>query len=413
MRILAVDDDPITLKIVSKSLSGAGYTVFTARDGQEALAQVESVRPDLIILDVMLPGLDGYEVLRRLKARPEAPLLPVLMLTADDTVEGKIKAFTAGAADYLAKPFDAAELVARVKALLRRFAGPAAAAPTVQGLVLAVFSLRGGCGVSTLAANLAAGLAQIWGQPAALVDLALTAGHSALLFNLPLHHTWADLARIPPAELDADLVERTLLEHPCGVRVLAAPRGPQFAEAVSADHVAQVIRLLKLRYPYVVLDLAHDFSPTNLAGLDAAHRIVTIMTPDLASAYVTARTLDAFEALEYSKDRIYLVLNWTFERGGLARKETESFLKHPTSLVIPFAPDPIIKAINTGVPPVLDAPESPLGALLEDLAYTLSAEEHRTRGPATPTPAWERVQRRIRQRQARAERPSASPLRIG
>lgn len=412
MRILAVDDDAITLRIVSKSLSGAGYEVFTARDGVEALAQVDSVRPDLIILDVMMPGLDGYEVLRRLKARTDAPLLPVLMLTADDTVEGKIKAFTAGAADYLAKPFDAAELVARVKALLRRFAG-AAVAHAVEGTVLAVFSLRGGCGVSTLAANLAAGLAQIWGRPVALVDLALAAGYSALLFNLPLQHTWADLARIPPAELDADLVERTLLEHPSGVRVLAAPRGPQFAEAVSAEHVTQVIRLLKSRYPYVVLDLAHDFSPTNLAALDTAHRIVTIMTPDLASAYVTARALDVFETLEYNKDRIYLVLNWTFERGGLARKEMEAFLKHPTSLVIPFAPDPIIKAVNTGVPPVLDAPESPLGTLLEDLAFALSADEHRAQAPETPTPAWERVQRRIRQRQARAERSSASPQRIG
>ena len=413
MRILAVDDDPITLKIVSKTLTGVGYDVFTARDGQEALAQVESVRPDLIILDVMLPGLDGYEVLRRLKARTDAPLLPVLMLTADDTVEGKIKAFTAGAADYLAKPFDAAELVARVKALLRRFAGPAAGAEAIQGTVIAVFSLRGGCGVSTIAANLAAGLAQIWGQPVALVDLALTAGHSALLFNLPLHRTWADLARIPVAELDADLVERTLLEHPSGVRVLAAPKGPQHAEAVSAEHVAQVVRLLKSRYAYVVLDLPHDFSATSVAGLDAAHRIVTLMTPDLASAYVTARTLDIFETLEYSKGRIYLVLNWTFERGGLARKEMEGFLKHPTSLIIPFAPDPIVRAINTGVPPVLDAPESPLGALLEDMAFTLSAEEHRTRGPANPTPAWERVQRRVRQRQARAERHPAGPLRIG
>lgn len=412
MRILAVDDDPITLKIVSKSLSGAGYEVVTARDGLEALAQVDAVHPDLIVLDVMMPGLDGYEVLRRLKARTDAPLLPVLMLTADDTVEGKIKAFTAGAADYLAKPFDAAELVARVKALLRRFAGPAAAAPAAEGTVIAVFSLRGGCGVSTLAANLAAGLAQIWGQPAVLVDLALAAGHSALLFNLPLHRTWTDLARIPAAELDADLVECALLEHPSGVRVLAAPRGPQFAEAVSADHVAQAIRLLKARYPYVVLDLAHDFSPTTLAGLDAAHRIVAIMTPELASAYVTARMLDVFETLQYSKDKIYLVLNWTFERGGLARREVEGFLKHPTSLVIPFAPDPIVHAINTGVPPVLDAPESPLGALLEDLAFALSAEEHRTRGPAASTPAWERVQRRIRQRQARAGRQSPSPQRI-
>lgn len=412
MRILAVDDDPITLKIVSKSLSGAGYEVVTARDGTEALAQVDSVGPDLIILDVMMPGLDGYEVLRRLKTRTDAPVLPVLMLTADDTVEGKIKAFTAGAADYLAKPFDAAELVARVKALLRRFV-PSAMAPGAESTILAVFSLRGGCGVSTLAANLAAGLAQIWGRSVALVDLALTAGHAALLFNLPLHHTWADLARIPPTELDDDLLDKVLLTHASGVRVLASPREPQLADAVSPEHVAQVIRLLKARYPYVVLDLAHDFSPANLAGLDAAHRIVTIMTPDLASAYVTARALDVFETLEYSKDRIYLVLNWIFERGGVARKEMEAFLKHPTRLVIPFAPDPIVKAINTGVPPVLDAPESPLGALLEDLAFALSAEAHRAQVPATPTPAWERVQQRIRRRQARAERPSAGPQRIG
>lgn len=403
MRILAIDDDPITLKIVSRSLAGAGYEVVTARDGLEALAQVDSVRPDLIILDVMIPGLDGYEVLRRLKTRTDAPVLPVLMLTADDTVEGKIKAFTAGAADYLAKPFDAAELVARVKALLRRFV-PSAMAPGAESTVIAVFSLRGGCGVSTLAANLAAGLAQIWSHSVALVDLALTAGHAALLFNLLLHHTWADLARIPPAELDDDLLGKVLLTHASGVRVLASPREPQLADAVSAEHVAQVIRLLKARYPYVVLDLAHDFSPTNLAGLDAAHRIVTIMTPDLASAYVTARALDVFETLEYSKDRIYLVLNWTFEGGGLARKDMEAFLKHPTRLVIPFAPDPIVKAINTGVPPVLDAPESPLGALLEDLAFALSTEAHRAQGPATPTQAWERVQQRIRRRQARAAR---------
>ncbi|HEU5100293.1 MAG TPA: response regulator, partial [Roseiflexaceae bacterium] len=161
-RILVVDDSPINLKLVSVALAPAGYEITTAQNGREALQRVEGLQPDLVILDVMMPELNGYEVCRRLRQRANLGQLPIMMLTANDTLEERINGLEAGADDYMSKPFEVPELQARVKALLRRAAPAQPAAATRQGKVIAVFSLRGGIGVSTLATNLAAGLAQVW-----------------------------------------------------------------------------------------------------------------------------------------------------------------------------------------------------------------------------------------------------------
>ena len=116
MRILAVDDDPVTLKLVAVTLTRAGYEVLTAKDGKEALARVEGIQPDLIILDVMMPGLDGYEVCRRLRGMPSTAAIPIMMLTATSSLENKIAGFEAGSDDYMVKPFEPAELEAHIKA---------------------------------------------------------------------------------------------------------------------------------------------------------------------------------------------------------------------------------------------------------------------------------------------------------
>lgn len=117
-RILAVDDDPKVLSLMRRGLSFAGYAVDLAADGEEALSVVREVRPDLVVLDIMLPGLDGVEVCRRLRA--SARELPILMLTAKDDVPDRVAGLDAGADDYLVKPFAFDELLARIRALLRR-----------------------------------------------------------------------------------------------------------------------------------------------------------------------------------------------------------------------------------------------------------------------------------------------------
>jgi DNA-binding response OmpR family regulator len=118
MRLLIVEDDQKLAQFVARGLHAEGFTVELAADGQEGLSSVESDQFDLMILDLMLPKLSGGELLKR--ARRTNPSLPILVLSARDNMEDKVKHFEAGADDYLTKPFDFAELVVRVRALLRR-----------------------------------------------------------------------------------------------------------------------------------------------------------------------------------------------------------------------------------------------------------------------------------------------------
>ena len=116
--ILVVDDDPPIRRMLGRTLEAEGYAVESADDGGGALAAIERSAPDLVVLDVALPGLDGLAVLRRLRGKGLS--LPVLLLTARDAVPDRVAGLDAGADDYLVKPFATEELVARVRALLRR-----------------------------------------------------------------------------------------------------------------------------------------------------------------------------------------------------------------------------------------------------------------------------------------------------
>lgn len=120
MRILAIEDEPRLLRNLAKALREEGYAVDTAEDGEDGLFKAESSDYDLIVLDVMLPKLDGWELLARLR---KSKTTPVLMLTARDGHADRVRGLDAGADDYLVKPFDLGELLARVRALIRRSAG--------------------------------------------------------------------------------------------------------------------------------------------------------------------------------------------------------------------------------------------------------------------------------------------------
>jgi two-component system OmpR family response regulator len=125
-RLLVVDDEPNIRELLSASLRYAGFEVATAADGQQALAMADSFRPDLLVLDVMMPGLDGFGVVRRL--RQAGRHTPVLFLTARDAAEDKVSGLTLGGDDYVTKPFSLDEVLARIRAVLRRSAGAQRAA---------------------------------------------------------------------------------------------------------------------------------------------------------------------------------------------------------------------------------------------------------------------------------------------
>ena len=118
--ILVIDDEPELVKLLDYNLTKAGYLVLSAKDGENGLAAARKHAPDAIILDVMMPGLDGWEVCKRLRTDPSTSALPILMLTAKAEEGDRVLGLELGADDYVTKPFGVRELLARVKALLRR-----------------------------------------------------------------------------------------------------------------------------------------------------------------------------------------------------------------------------------------------------------------------------------------------------
>ncbi|HET7043044.1 MAG TPA: response regulator, partial [Gemmatimonadales bacterium] len=124
-RVLVVDDEPDITALVAYHLAKAGYRVSTAANGADALKAARDERPDIVILDVMLPGLSGYDVLDELRRRPETKEVGVILLTARREEPDRIRGLSLGADDYLTKPFSPHELALRVNALLRRLSAPA------------------------------------------------------------------------------------------------------------------------------------------------------------------------------------------------------------------------------------------------------------------------------------------------
>src|SRR3954462_8783774 len=149
--ILVVDDSPLATKIMSTLFTREGYDVLTAGSGEEALEHLGRVTPDLVVTDIMMPGIDGYELCHQIRVRPHLRGIPVLAITTVNELEAKLRGVEVGVDDFVPKNTPAQELLARVEALLTRrgptesLPPPSPDAPRRTGRVVAFFSLKGGC----------------------------------------------------------------------------------------------------------------------------------------------------------------------------------------------------------------------------------------------------------------------------
>jgi pilus assembly protein CpaE len=371
-RILVVDDDANVQRVLTYALRQEGYEVVPARDGAEALKLWSGDRPSLILLDATVPKIDGYQVAAKIRSEEgRAGHVPIIMLAAETDLEHKIKGLRSGADDFLVKPFHSAELLARIRSLLARFAprelekGRAAG-----GRIIAFYGAKGGVGTTSLAINTAIALHKTTSRGVVLVDANLQFGDHRVFLDLGKDRQGI-VEAVSDATPDADTLRRVIVRHETGIALLLAPPAPETAELVTPDAMVAVLRQLEPMFDYVVVDCDRRLDETTLQIFDMADTLFVVMTADLLSLKNTSLVLEMSRNLAYHRDKLQLVLNRSGSTTGVNMRHAEAVLKHRIQYEIPNDHKAASAALNQGTPFVMDNSESLLTKAVFDFARSI------------------------------------------
>jgi len=356
--LLIVDDDDSVAEMLEMILRNAGYEVRRSASGEEALQQIFKAPPDALICDVLLPGIDGYTLCKRVRQHPLTKTLPILMLTAQGDISAKIAGFEAGANDYLAKPFEPPELVYRVKNLLTRIASEAPSTPLPRGKIIAVFGAKGGVGKTTIAVSLALALRLRTRQRVVIVDADLTFGDVAVHLNIAPTRSIVDIVR-SGEEIEREMVNQVLLTHPSGLQALLAPPRPEEAELVSPDHMLRILDLLAVSADYVVVDCQTSYDDRTLSVFDRADHVLLVITPEIGPLKNTSLFLGLASQLGVNPQAISIVLNRANSGVGIGVSDIERVLRRKINFPVVSGGQPVVTAVNRGTPLILEQPKHP------------------------------------------------------
>lgn len=395
MRVLLIDDEPFYFKLIRNALKEAEYELEYAKSSGEGLAKVPAFDPEMLIIDLKLPDMDGFQILERLRRDPKFSYVPVIVITSKDELSEKLRAFELGADDYLVKPFQPQELVARMGILARRGRAMRMAQKEViaerEATVITVHSLRGGLGCSSIVVNLGLAFHKLWGKQTLLMDAVLTAGQVALMLDAKPTATWENLVGVETENIDDVVTTEMMGSHKSGIRFIASPRYPIAADTFSHEALKIFMEKIKAQNDFVVVDTSHDFSDMTIHMLSMSSTILLVMAPELASLRTTMSALEIYDRLGISLDKVKIVLNNNSSNPAIKQGQLEKVLKHPIDFVLPFEAGEVNKALNFGQPFILTNPDLPICLVLEKMAFALSDDAYKALPPAVPSATWKRV----------------------
>jgi len=354
-KIYIIDDDEQMLDLIGVMVRRAGHTPTLIAQPRRGLDVIKSDPPDLVILDVMMPGTSGHDVAKEIRAISQLDDLPILVLTARSQEVDRQAAMDAGADAYLSKPVTSRALADRIDSLLK---GREAAQrkPKYAGFVITLFSLRGGAGRTTVAVNLAASL-RLRDHHVCVMDLSPTSGQVAHHLRLQAGDTWADLkpASAMPAWED---VQGSLLVHSSGLQVLAAPSVPQSPLKPAGDDVTSWIRALQKRMDYIIIDVPAMLNPAVAAAVASADMVIHLVTPDFISVKVAAQGYAALERANLGRGHVF-VLNQLTPDSHVPASVVERGIKNRLAYQIGYDPDQA-RALTHGIPLALADASAPM-----------------------------------------------------
>jgi len=353
-KVLIVDDDAQTLRLVGLMLERQGYKVVSANNGFQGVRSARVEKPDAILLDVMMPDMDGYEVTRLLRKNPETAHIPILMFTARTEMEDKITGYEAGVDDYLTKPIHPAELIAHLRAVLAR--RPTQAAPVIdqnRAYTIGVLAAKGGLGVSTLTLNL--GITFFQRAKRDVIAAEMRPGQGT--WNTELSLNDADglnkLLSMRPTEITPALVEKELVRIPYGIRLLTTTaRSRDIELATHLDQYESILDSLSLLSRLLLLDIGTTYTPGIEKLLEACDEALVVTEPFPSTVHRTRTLIEDLIAQGFSKNKVLTVVSLNRVRADvqISLLQMQEIIKLPIAQVIPPVPEAAYQAATRSVP---------------------------------------------------------------
>ena len=374
-RVLLVDDQLGVLEMLGLFFDRAGFDVEKATDGLIALQKVNETQPDIVVLDVMMPGMSGIEVCKHLRSQPQTSQLPIIMLSAKGEVDDKLIGFEAGADDYVSKPVARQELLARANALLHR--AQYSNIPTAR--IITCAGAKGGVGTTTVAINLAAAL-NSEDKSVTLVELQSHPGTMVHHLNMALAQDLGDLLALEPSQLNWREVNRRVVKHTSGIRLLMAPQdGADFA--LSVEHARSIIDALTIRTDYLILDIPTVAGEVMREVLELTDLIIMVTEPEIVSVKAACAKMATLQDWSLSDRARIVILSRSPSAMMMKRDAIEIELglqpNSDTILgVIPPAPEAFQQASQMGIPVISNKPHILSSRVLTEVANKINLYTH-------------------------------------
>jgi len=365
-KILIVDDDVDSLKLIGLMLQRNGYEVIAAHAGNQAIAKATNELPDLIILDVMMPDMNGYDVCRRLRANPVTQDIPIIMFTAKTLIDDKVAGFEAGADDYLTKPTHPAELASRVRAILQRSSSKKQSGSS-RGATIGVLGVKGGIGTTTIALNLGSSLLQMKASPL-VADFRLGVGSLGATLGLGQSNGMSKLLSRPANEISPDTINKEIVTHQSGLRILSCSSKPREGLITPpTDTALTIIKESRNIGKPSVFDLGSGFNPLVSQIHGEMDRLIVLVDPATVTLNMARDLLQ--ELAKGNRDKIHLVV---VNRAQINLQppwhEVEHLLEHEIRAIISPSPELAYQAMESGMPMVSFQPNAIVSSQLNKLA---------------------------------------------
>lgn len=374
-RIAVIDDEAPNRSYLQTMLTAAGYEVQVAAGGTEGITLVETSRPELVILDLMMPELDGYAVCERIRKGPAGAETQIVVLSALDASESKVRALELGADDFLVKPVEGRELLTRIKVTLDRAERFRQQGSHGRGRLTVIAGAKGGIGTSTVAINLASIEANGKNADAVvLADLAVPVGTLGSMLNIQVPDRWVWEEFLRDGAASVNRLSSYLMRNPqLPLRLLPGVRRGASYRDVQADAVSRFASSLRGLAEKIVVDLGNQPSPFASPLLREADAILVVVEPEVICVELTGQFLDRLRDTGILSHRMRLVISNPHGSLQLSRTEVAATLKMEVAGMILYQRDEFSAASKRRLPIVVQQPQSPIVAQFKEIHQALAA----------------------------------------